>query len=27
LRFQPNQEGLERLRAGMSVEPEVRTGQ
>ncbi len=26
LRFKPNQPGLERLRAGMSVEPEVRVG-
>ena len=26
LRFKPNQEGLDRLRAGMSVEPEVRIG-
>ncbi len=26
LRFQPNQQGLELLRAGMSVEPEVRIG-
>jgi membrane fusion protein (multidrug efflux system) len=27
LRFKPNQDGLDRLRAGMSVEPEVRIGQ
>jgi membrane fusion protein (multidrug efflux system) len=26
MRFKPNQEGLDRLRAGMSVEPEVRIG-
>jgi membrane fusion protein (multidrug efflux system) len=26
LRFKPNQQGLDRLRAGMSVEPEVRIG-
>jgi hypothetical protein len=26
LRFKPNQPGLDRLRAGMSVEPEVRVG-
>ena len=26
LRFNPNQPGLDRLRAGMSVEPEVRIG-
>ena len=26
LRFKPNQPGLDRLRAGMSVEPEVRIG-